>query len=102
LIFVPVGGSFIFDQQIAANEKNGDVGNNSLFAALPCFVETDTANSGQDVNTIRRASKLNNVVNLQEIIPLDAGLTEAKASITSINLSALSGCRATKISISPV
>ena len=53
-----------------------DVGNTSLFPALLRLVESDSADSGEDIDTIGLPSKLNDVIDVQEVVSLDAGLTK--------------------------
>ncbi len=102
-ILVPVSRAFVFDQEIAADNKNSDVGNTSLFPALPRLAESDSADSGEDIDTIGLPSKLNDVIDVQEVVSLDAGLTKPEGfNDFHQSVGVILFPRATKISMSPV
>jgi hypothetical protein len=91
-------GQLVADDQVATREMHRLDPDHAGHTTLPCFLELDAADAGQQVNPIWLDAELDDVVLPQEVFGSDAGLPNPNASITRIMRAALTGSRRTRMS----
>jgi len=60
------------------NDAPAEFSPRPLLSLVPSLIECHSTDSRQDINTIRLAPELNDVINLQEIFPFDAGVCKSE------------------------